>query len=65
MYSALKMLETIITEAIFLFNLGLYYKHSRLTGQQQEKREGTSLTPLGDKLFWAKNLWEGYSKWDD
>ena len=57
------MLETIITEAFF--SIWVYFhKHSRFTGKPG-KGEAISLTPHGEKRFWAKNLWVGYSKWED
>ena len=57
------MLETIMTKASF--SIWVYFrKHSRFTGQP-EKGEAISLTRYGGKLFWTKNMWRGYSIWED
>ena len=58
------MLETTITKAFF--SIWVYFhKYSRFTGHTTPgKGEAVSLTPHGEKLFWTKNLWGGYSKWE-
>ena len=61
------MLEIIITEAFF-FYLGLLSR--TFHDSQDSTREGGGylfVTPyaIGEKLFWAKDLWGGYSKWED
>ena len=45
MYSGLKMLETITTEAIFFLSWFFFQEHLEFIGQQG-KREAISLTPL-------------------
>ena len=47
-----KNVQTIITEAIYFFSVWAFsHKHSRFTGQQQEKWEVIFLLLMGDKLF--------------
>ena len=59
-YSGLKMLETIITADFF--SIWVYvHEHSRFTGQQWK---GEAIC-FGGQTFLTKNLWEGYSKWED
>ena len=57
------MLETIINEDFSSIWVH-FHKHSRFT-EQLGKQEAISLTPHWGKLFSTKNLWVGYSKWED
>ena len=60
------MLETIITEAFFLSEFASTNIHDSACHETTPgKGETISLTPHGGKLFWTKNLWRGYSKWEN
>ena len=56
------MSETMITEAYF--SIWVYFhEHSQFI--KPGKGDAIFLTPHGGKLFWTKNLWGVYSKWED
>ena len=62
-YSGVKMLDTIIAEANF-FSIWFFFTNIH-DSQVKRGRGNLSLSLLiGVKLFWAKNLWGGYAKWE-
>ena len=59
------MLETIITEVFFLSGFTFTNIHDLQDNREGGEGGAISLTSQWVKLFWTKNLWGGYSKWED